>query len=359
MQPRDTSPPSPTNQESQPDGTPSQPDPEIVEKINELLTLLGADPQSQEADLIRQMLLSSLKMVGKDYDMGQLKLMTRAFKEMRYAYSVFNLHRLGRCISIFGSARTPEHHPDYQTAKAFSAAMSAKKWTCMTGAADGIMEAGLEGAQKEYSFGLSIRLPFEAPSHTLLAGDPRLISFRYFFTRKLMFLSHSDAVAAFPGGFGTQDELFETLTLMQTGRANIIPLVLLEAPQGTYWQAWEEYVRDNLLAHGCISPEDRYLYYRAPGVQEAVNHILQFYRHYHSNRYVKDILVIRMLTPLTSKQIALLNEEFRPLIKEGVIYATGPLAEENDHLDLPRIAFEHNRKFFGLLRLMIDRINMF
>ncbi len=335
----------------------SQPSPEVAQKIKELIALTGADPQSSEADLIGQIIYTGLRMANEDFDMGQLKLMTRSFKEMRYAYHVFNEHRLGRCISIFGSARTLESHPDYQAAKTFSAAIAAKGWVCMTGAADGIMRAGLEGASKDASFGLSIRLPFENANHTLLAGDPKLINFRYFFTRKLMFLSHSDAIAAFPGGVGTQDELFEALTLMQTGRSNIIPLVLIEGNHSNYWEAWEHYIQNNLLANGFISAEDQYLYYRAPGVPEAVNHILNFYRRYHSSRYVKDILVIRLLTPLTASQIAFLNEEFKPLIKQGSIYATSALPEETDHLNLPRIAFEHNHKFFGLLRAMIDRIN--
>lgn len=337
----------------------SQPTPEMEQKIKELIALTGADPQSPEADLIGQIIFTGLRMANEDFDKGQLKLMTRSFKEMRYAYHVFNEHRMGRCVSIFGSARTPESHPDYQTTKAFSAAIAAKGWVCMTGAADGIMRAGLEGAQKGASFGLSIRLPLENTSNTVLAGDPKLMSFRYFFTRKLMFLSHSDAIAAFPGGVGTQDELFEALTLMQTGRSNIVPLVLLEGGDEHYWPAWEHYIQNNLLAHGFISAEDQNLYYRAPGVQAAVDHIQQFYRRYHSSRYVKEILVIRLLTPLTPHQIAFLNEEFQLLIKQGDIYNTSSLPEEDDHLDLPRIAFEHNRKFFGLLRAMIDRINAF
>ena len=332
---------------------------ELDEKIKDLIATTGANPDSQEADLVRQMIQTSLKMANDGFDMGQLKLMTRSFKEMRYAYKIFKEYRKTRLVSIFGSARTLESHPDYQTAKDFGALMAAKGWVCMTGAADGIMRAGLEGAGKDSSFGLSIRLPFEHANHTLLAGDPKLISFRYFFTRKLMFVSHSDAIAAFPGGVGTQDELFESLTLMQTGKSNIVPLVLMENPKGHYWQAWEHYIQNNLLAKGLISAEDQNLYYRAPGVQEAVDHIQQFYRRYHSSRYVKDTFIIRLLTPLTDPQIALLNQEFQPLFKEGQIAATKPLFDENDHLGLPRIAFEHNRSHFGLMRALIDRINSF
>lgn len=334
--------------------------PEVLDKIKELIALAGVDSESLKGDLIGQIIYTSLRMSQEDFDMGQIKLMTRSFKEMRHAYRIFNKHRVGRCVSIFGSARTPPSDPDYITAKAFSAAMAAKGWVSMTGAAEGIMKAGLEGAEKKSSFGLSIRLPFEDASNTsILAGDPKLINFRYFFTRKLMFLSHSDAIAAFPGGVGTQDELFEALTLMQTGRSNIVPIVLLEGGQKNYWQNWENYVQNNLLANGFINREDQNLYYLAPSVQKAVDHIEQFYRRYHSSRYVRDILVVRLLTPLTSSQIAALNEEFRILIKQGEIYSTSPLQEEGDHLDLPRIAFEHYPHSFGLLRAMIDRINEF
>lgn len=331
----------------------------IVQKIKELVSLAGGEEGSLKADLVGQVMQASLKMLDRGFEMGQIKLMTRAFKEMRYAYRIFNEHRSGRCVSVFGSARTPESHPDYQAAKSFSAAMSARGWVCMTGAANGIMRAGLEGAEERSGFGLSIRLPFENNTHTLLVGDPKLINFRYFFTRKLMFLSHSDAIAAFPGGVGTQDELFEALTLMQTGRSNIVPLVLVEGEGGGYWKEWEEYIHRQLLQNGWICEEDLNLYYRAPGVREAVEHIQQFYRRYHSSRYVKDTLVIRLLTPLTEPQIALLNEEFRDLIQEGSICAVAPHPEEDDHLDLPRLAFEHNRRAFGLLRAMIDQINKF
>jgi uncharacterized protein (TIGR00730 family) len=237
--------------------------------------------------------------------------------------------------------------------------MVALNWVCITGGAEGIMKAGLEGAQKESRFGLSIRLPFESPSNSLLAGDPKLITFRYFFTRKLMFLSHSDAIAAFPGGVGTQDELFEVLTLMQTGKANILPVVLLEGINGSYWQAWQEYLHQNLLKNGWISPEDLNLFFLAPSVESAVAHIQQFYRRYHSSRYVKDTLVIRLLTSLTESQVEQLNQEFVSLIKNGKMYLTKALPEETDHRELPRLAFEHNRRFFGRLRLLIDKINSF
>lgn len=221
------------------------------------------------------------------------------------------------------------------------------------------MRAGLEDVPLESSYGLSIRLPFENTTQVLLSGDPKLINFNYFFTRKLMFLSNSDALVAFPGGVGTQDELFEALTLMQTGKAAIVPLVLLEGKGGNYWTAWENYLLENLLKNGWISSEDRHFYFKARDAQEAVDHIQQFYRRYNSSRFVKDVFVIRLLTPINQEQIDLLNKDYQALLVDGTIYATEALEGEEDHLDLPRIAFKHNHRHFGLLRAMIDRINAF
>lgn len=337
----------------------SQADGQLEEKIKELIRSTGTDPESIEADLIGQIIYTSLKIAKEKHDLGQVKLMTRAFKEMRYAFRIFNQYPTGRRISIFGSARTPEDHPDYIAAKVFSANMANAGWVCITGAANGIMKAGLEGAERESSFGLSIRLPFEETSNSLLVGDPKLITFRYFFTRKLMFLSHSDAVAAFPGGFGTQDELFEVLTLMQTGKANIVPVVLIDGEDGSYWQQWNHYMETNLIDNGWISEEDRHFYYIAPSVDHAVQYIQRFYHRYHSSRYVKDQLVIRLKEPLTDQQIEILNRNFSLLLSDGVIRSVQPFPEETDHLQLPRIALEHNRKHLGTLKAMIDQINAF
>jgi uncharacterized protein (TIGR00730 family) len=329
----------------------------LTVKIKEFISSLGSNPASLEADLVSQIIYTGLRMMEDQVNLGHLKLMTRAMKEMRYAYRIFSKYPHSRRISIFGSARTPEDHVDYLAAKTFSAAMAKLGWFCITGAANGIMRAGLEGPSRESTFGLSIRLPFESPTNSLIAGDPKLITFRYFFTRKLMFLSHSDAVAAFPGGFGTQDELFEVLTLMQTGKANIIPVVLIEGDQGSYWKAWEYYIEHNLLKNGWISQEDQSLYYIAPDVRSAVNHIQQFYRCYHSSRYVLDTLVIRLQKSLSKKQLYHLNHQFADLLKEGDYYMTDPLPEETDHLQFPRLAFKHNYKHFGLLRSLIDYLN--
>jgi len=327
--------------------------------IKELIKKGGGDPESFEGGLVTQIVETALKLMKEGHDVGQLKVITRSIKEMRYAYRVFNQYKEGPCISIFGSARTPEDHPDYLAAKTFSTEMAKNGWMCITGAANGIMKASIEGPKKELSFGLSIRLPFEAPSNTVIEGDPKLIFFRYFFTRKLMFMSHSHAMAAFPGGFGTLDELFEMLTLIQTGKANIIPIVLVEGEGGVYWQQWRRYINDNLLDNHWISPEDVNLFFIADDPESAVQHILKFYSRYHSSRYVKDIFVIRLKDPLSQQQIDRLNEKYSALVSDGNITQSGPLQGETDHLELPRLIFHHTRRDFGLLRQMIDEINEF
>lgn len=334
-------------------------DDRIVSSIKELIALAGGKENSFEADLTLQQIQTSLRLLSEGHNIGQLKLITRALKEMRYAYRIFNEHPGTHKISIFGSARTPEDHPDYIAAQQFSREVSKYGWMCITGAANGIMKAGLEGSMPDSSFGLSIRLPFEAPTNNFIEGDPKLIHFRYFFTRKLMFMSHSDAVAAFPGGYGTMDELFEILTLMQTGKTSIIPVVLLEGSKGDYWSNWENYVKNNLLEKGWISPQDIHLYYIAPTIKAGVDHIEKFYQRYHSNRYVKDDLVIRMKSPITEEQLDELNEKFSSVVKTGKIRMSDALPEEDSYKDLPRLVFHHVRKDFGKLRALIDQINEF
>lgn len=332
-------------------------DEQAQQAIKKLIEMFDKPSDTFEAELVIEMIESSLKLLLENYDTGQLKLINRSLKEMRHAYRVFNKFKLSRCISIFGSARTPEDHPDYLAAKAFSTKIAEKGWMCITGAANGIMKAGLEGSQRESSFGLSIRLPFEIPTNTVIEGDPKLIVFRYFFTRKLMFLTHSDAAAVFPGGFGTLDELFEILTLIQTGKTNIIPVVLIEGENGVYWRDWKKYIDNHLLSNGWISPEDLHLFYIAKSIDDAIQHVQNFYRKYHSSRYVGNKLVIRLTSAITDEQVEKLNEEFIELVAEGNIEKGRALPLETDHLELPRLIFRHTNRDFGLLRAMIDTIN--
>ena len=327
--------------------------------IHALIEACGGFPENLDGNLVTQLIQNSLRLLSEKHDSGQLKLMARALKEMRYAYRIFNRYPNVKRISIFGSARTPEDHPDYLTAKEFSLGMADQGWMCITGAANGIMKAGLEGSKRQSSFGLSIRLPFEIPTNSFIEGDSKLVIFRYFFTRKLMFISHSDAIAVFPGGFGTLDELFEVLTLLHNGKSSIVPLVLIEGNPGVYWKFWEEYIQKHLLANGWISPADRNLYYIASSPEDAVNHIQHFYSCYHSSRYVKDIFVLRLQKPLNNEQLELLNQKFAILVQSGTMQMSPPLAEETDYLELPRLIFHHTRKDFGILRLLIDEINNF
>ncbi|HVU62997.1 MAG TPA: LOG family protein [Phycisphaerales bacterium] len=339
-------------------------DPELVAKIDDLLKHVGVDSTTFNAKLVRDLVQTSLKLIPDGRDTGELKLITTAVKEMRYAYRIFGQYPEPHKVSIFGSARTPTGHPDYIAAKEFGTLMAQKGWMIITGAGDGIMKAGHEGPGREASFGVAIRLPFETNANEVIAGDEKLVYFRYFFTRKLMFLSQSEAVALFPGGFGTMDEAFEALTLVQTGKSSMIPIVMVEGKNQTYWEEFDHAMRTMLLTRGWISPEDIDLYriFKTPAL--AADHIVQFYRNYHSSRYVKDDLVIRLKAPLKEADVQRLSDEFKILIKQpgataspSRIVQRGPFEQEDDHLTLPRLSFPHTRYKFGLIRRLIDRIN--
>ena len=340
-------------------GTPrlSPDDPQIQATIERLVEQVGGRPGSFAARLVADLVQTGLKLIPDGRDTGELKLMTASLKEMRHAYRVFGRYRDPHKVTIFGSARTPEDHPDFKTCVEFSKAMAEVGWMIITGAGMGIMAAGHVGPGREASFGVAIRLPFETNANQVIAGDEKLIHFRYFFTRKLMFMSQAEAVALFPGGFGTMDEAFEALTLVQTGKSQPVPIVMLEGEGGTYWESFDRWIREALMPRGLISPEDTGIYFRARTPREAVDHIVKFYRVYHSSRYVKDDFVIRLRRPISARDVERLNDEFRVLVKDGKVVLRGPYEVEEDHLDLPRLAFTHTKHKFGLLRRMIDRIN--
>ncbi len=349
-------------------------DGEVQERIIELLEMVAGSADEYDAKLVRELITAALKLIPDGRDTGELKLMTAAMKELRYAYRVFAQYPEPHKVTIFGSARTPEDHPDYRAAVEFSKIMAEAGWMSITGAGDGIMKAGHEGPGREASFGVAIRLPFETSANEVIKGDEKLINFRYFFTRKLMFLSQAEAVVCFPGGFGTLDECFEALTLIQTGKASMVPVVFVEGepvPGVTtsggdpdkavagYWQGWVTFIREQLLRRGWISAEDENLFYIARDPADAAAHVLGFYAVYHSARYVRDDLVIRIKKKLTEAQIEQLNDEFAILVKSGRIEQRDAYPQERDHLSLPRIAFTHTRHKFGLVRALIDRINSF
>lgn len=333
-------------------------DPKIVKQIDELIEL--AKPLSHQVDnrdLIRQMIVTALKTEFSSLDRGDVKILSRALRELRYGFRIFRDYRNRRKVTIFGSARTPKDHPEYKQAHDFAARMAKAGFMAITGAGPGIMEAGNEGAGPNNSFGVNIRLPFEQAANDFINKNPLFIDCRFFFTRKLMFLKETSAAAFFPGGFGTHDEAMETLTLVQTGKSDIMPMVFVDAPGGDYWVDWQTYVVKQLLNKKKISPEDISLYKITDNVDEAVNEIIRFYSNYHSMRFVKDQLVIRLQKAPSAELVAALNTEFKDICVKGTIAVVPPFEEESDHRALARIGFQFNRMAFGRLRQMLDRLN--
>ena len=294
-------------------------------------------------------------------DIGRLdrKIANTALKELRQAFNVFAKLRNKPKVTIFGSARTPPGHPEYEAAKQVAKEMAHRGWMIVTGAGPGIMHAGHEGAEAAASIGVNIVLPFEAEPNPVIAGDPKLINFRYFFTRKLMFIKESDAFVLLPGGFGTLDECFELLTLIQTGKSDLHPIVMLDAPGGNYWPRFREFLNGTVLEQGFIDPNDLDLFKVTDSIEVAVEEIERFYRVYHSERYCNGELVIRMRTAPSDETIATLNEEFADVLIDP-IRRTEPYAQEirdDDHIDLPRVVLNYNRSKTGRLRRLIDRLN--
>ncbi len=300
------------------------------------------------------------KLVRDQTTRGDLKIILRALKELRYAFKVFKPFRLRRKVTIFGSARTPPDQLIYRMGVEFGRQMAEHGWMVVTGGGPGIMEAGHEGAGREMSFGLNIMLPFEQEANPVILKDEKLINFKYFFTRKLLFVKEVHAIVFFPGGFGTLDEGFETLTLVQTGKRDLMPIVCVDEPGGTYWKAWQEFIVEQLLNRRLISPADMSLFRCCESVEDAVTEVLRFYSVYHSMRYVRRKLVLRLNREPGDELIARLNDEFRDIVESGTIVRSGPLPLESDdpHLaDLPRLVFQFNRKDIGRLRQMVDVIN--
>lgn len=312
------------------------------------------------ADLIAQIKESADKLAADQPSRGDLKILSRTMRELRYAFKVFSPYRSRRKVTVFGSARTRPDRAVYQQAVKFGRAMAECGWLVVTGAASGIMEAGHVGAGRENSMGLNIMLPFEQSSNPIIAGDPKLVHMKYFFTRKLMFVKECDAVALFPGGFGTLDEGLEVLTLLQTGKRDMVPVVFVDEAGGKFWQPLIEFFQSRLLADGMISPEDQSLYKLTDSVEAAVEEIQQFFRVFHSMRYVKNKLVFRLHEPIGEELLADLNENFRDILVEGQFTIGGPLREEKDEpalIALPRLIFQFNRRSLGRLRQLIDAIN--
>jgi uncharacterized protein (TIGR00730 family) len=332
-------------------------DPELRRRIQELIDYKGGGHnQESVADIIE----NALKIMTDVKDSGDVRVIQTALRELRYAFRLFAPYSEKRKVTIFGSARTLPTRTEYQQALEFGRKIAEAGFMVITGAGGGIMQAGHEGAGPENSFGANIRLPWEQSANPVIREDKKLITFKYFFTRKLIFIRHSDAIALFPGGFGTMDEGYEALTLMQTGKSQLMPLVLIDRPGGTYWKTWDKHVREHLLRDQLISPDDLNLYRITDDTDQAVKIITRFYRNFHSSRFVKDLFVIRLKNAPSESAIEAMNEDFADIVIGPPIKRIEPTPEEmadNDHVDLPRIAFGFNRREYGRLRQLIDVLN--
>ena len=313
-----------------------------------------------DGDLVGEIVASALKLLRDQTNRGDVKLIDKSLQELRYALKVFAPYRDVRKVSIFGSARTAESAPEYQQAADFGKAMATAGWMVITGAGGGIMAAGHGGAGADPSFGLAIRLPFEQLTNPYIAKDKKLIHFKYFFTRKLIFVRSSNAIALFPGGFGTMDEGFEVLTLIQTGKSVPMPIVMVDTPGGDYWSEWQDYVTHQLLGRGLISKEDLRLYKITQNADEAVREIVHFYSNYHSMRYAREELIFRLQRRPTPEQLAQSSESFKGILTKGTFRVSAALPVERDEpalVHLPRLIFNFNRRDHGKLRMLIDTLN--
>jgi len=311
-------------------------------------------------DLIVRIKESADKLASDHTSRGDLKILSRALRELRWAFKIFAPYRTRRKVTVFGSARALPNHPTYQQAIRFGRAMADSGWLVVTGAASGIMEAGHVGAGRENSMGLNIMLPFEQEANPVIAGDHKLVHMKYFFTRKLVFVKESDAICLLPGGFGTLDEGLEVVTLLQTGKRDMVPVVFLDEPGGDYWADFQQFIRRSLLRRGMIGKDDLCLYKMTDDVDEAVDEIRDFYRVYHSMRYVHGKLVLRLGKQPGDELLEEINTSFADILSGGRFSSGGPLPEEKDEPELaklPRLVFRFNRHDLGRLRQLIDRLN--
>jgi len=331
---------------------------EVGALLDRLIELRGGSPH---AGFIRDILLTGLKLIDDGAPLLDVKVINAALKEMRYTAKVFAPYRQVRKVTMFGSARVTADHPAYRQAHRFAEVIAERGFMVITGAGGGIMEAGHLGAGPDRSFGVNIRLPFEQKANPVIQGNPRHILYKYFFNRKVAFLKEAHAVVLFPGGFGTLDEAMETLTLVQTGKRDPIPLVLVDEPGGTYWSRCLAFFERELLTHGYIGRTDFHLFERVQGIDQAVACIDRFYRRYHSLRHVGSKLVIRMVSELPEGSLATLKQRFRDLLRPGGdMVCSGPLppeADEPELADLPRLVLDFNRQDFGRLRRLLDAVN--
>jgi hypothetical protein len=332
---------------------------EIRRRIQELIELRGG---GANPDLVQDIIENALKMLRDVPDRGDARVVSTAIRELRLAYKLFTPYADRRKVTMFGSARTLPTKAEYLQATEFARKMAAAGWMVITGAGPGIMQAGHEGAGLENSFGANIRLPWEQTANPVISKDKKLITFKYFFTRKLTFVRNSDAIVLFAGGFGTLDEGFEALTLMQTGKSRLMPLIMLDPPGASYWSTWDHTIREHLLRNKLISADDLHLYECTDDVDHAVKVVTRFYRNFHSMRFVHDKLVIRVKNTPSESALRALNEDFADIVVGEKICVCDPFPEEREdsqYLDLPRISFDFDRRHYGRLRQLVDVLNTY
>lgn len=316
--------------------------------------------ETAHADAIKEIMITALRLTQNHMTEKDVAIINTALKEIRYGMKFFAPYKAVHKISIFGSARTAPTEAIYAHTTEFAKRIADAGFMVITGAGDGIMRAAQEGAGRERSFGINILLPFEQSANRFIENDPKLMTFKYFFTRKLFFIKEADAIALFPGGFGTHDEAFEALTLLQTGKGDPIPVVFIDVPGGTYWQSWRQHVEVEFIESGLISPEDLSLFKITDQIDEALEEITTFYRRYHSIYFVEEQPVLRIKNGVGKKMLKALNENFSDIVKDGEIVETTPGTETEDELalhNLSGITFQFDKRSFGRLRQMIDFIN--
>jgi hypothetical protein len=329
---------------------------DLDDELGRLIEMKGGSP---DADLVKETLKTVLGLLDDGTKRGELKIINTALLEMRRSFQVFAPYTAFRKVSIFGSARTPSGRPEYLLAQRLGRRLAELGFMVITGAGGGIMRAAAEGAGRAMSFGCHIRLPFENVEERLF-DEPRLVKYKYFFTRKLTFVKETDGLVLFPGGFGTLDECFEVLTLIQTGKSELLPVVFIDTEEGNYWRSFERHLHEQLVPRGLISPEDLNLFLLTNDIERAAQEIAGFYRNYHSTRYVRDLTVVRHVEPLSDEALQALNEEFSDLLLGGRIERSSALpaeANEPDIADLPRLVMQFNRRDFGRFRRLVDRLN--
>jgi len=332
----------------------------VVEMVSQIDEWLRAHNGAGNIDQFAGILRTVVKLAEDNADRGDLKILNRSMQELRHAFRVFAPYRRARKVSIYGSTRVQETDPHYHLARDTGQLLAEAGFMIITGAGPGIMQAGHEGAGREKSFGVNIRLPSAQDPNRFIRNDPKLMNFHFFFTRKLTFVKEADAVIIFPGGFGTHDELLESITLAQTGKSHLVPIILMDLPDGTYWSRWIKFLREDVLSRGYIVEKELMLFKILDSPKAAVDEIAMFYRNYHSYRFVKHDLIIRLNQPPSSTLIERLNCDFADIITEGTVRETEALPEEADDphtLHLPRILMRFNRADFPRLRQMIDVIN--